>query len=532
MRRVVNFRPLSFLAVCLILGILLGAGLTYTPLGVRIVFAVVLFLTTTAFLLFKKGKKFFVYSLLILIGMVSMVTTQFVYNQNVLNQNNVEVCGEVDSEIIVENNVAEFWLNKISVDNKNFSGRAKIFLSTSDILDFNAGDKIKLNGNISTFDFKLFDGYFAKNYFSKTKFQVLSSSVEKIQEKDAGLILRTQLKLKSFFYSETREDTAGISIALIYGDKFGINESIYNDIKISGIAHIFAVSGLHVSILAGFAIWVFKKMKMNDKVSAILTISLLFVYSLFCNFTPSITRAFIMASVFLIAKCFGKKQDSISSLSLSAIIILLINPLSIFQLGFLLSFNAVLGILMFSKSFMKKLAPKRNDFLVLQPQNKIENAKKKLYKIHTSFSELVSTSICANLFTFPISAGVFKTIPIFFLLTNILVLPFVSIIYICSLIFSFVALVFNIPSILIVFDFLFAPLKAIVMAVGQLQISSISTSSLGVFAVAYYFVLVLNSRFVFVEKRKKIIASLLVSTIFVVLSLVLAFFVDKVSIIC
>ncbi len=176
----------------------------------------------------------------------------------------------------------------------------------------------------------------------------------------------------------------------------------------AGLAHILALSGLHVgiiSLVAAILLWPLFVARYR-KLHTLLTILLLWTYALVTGLSPSVTRAVIMATVFLTAFLLQRRYSTWNALCLAALVILLLDPESLFSIGFQLSFAAVTGILLFADS--------------LNPVSR------RHYVWHAAVGGL-TISLAAMLGTAVMSAYYFHSLPVYFTLSNILVallLPF------------------------------------------------------------------------------------------------------------
>lgn len=497
MQRIIGNRPLLFIATFLALGIAIGSLFLLCPIGYGISFLGLCFFCTLLFCAIKKIRKYFLLPLAFFVGVATCIFSSLIYTNQKVDFQKQEFVGDVCSEITVDGNLTTFDVENIVCNNQNVRGKCKIYVYNLYDIDFNAGDSVKILGNLKSNDFVPFDTYFSYQYAKKMTLEANVYSVEKYQEKSPNLFLKCKMKLKKAFYTSTKEDTASICLALIYGDKSNINKKLYNDIKVSGLAHILAVSGLHISILSGFLWFCLKKVKVPPRLAMVVVLGSLFVYAMFCGFPPSIVRAFIMSAVFMIGSAFGEKTDSLSALSLAAIVILIFNPLMLYNIGFLLSFSAVFGIVVYHKTF-SQISKKKNKIV-----------------------DIGAMSLSANLFTYPLTASCFGTFPVFFIISNIIILPIMSVVYMLLLIFAGAVLILPFSSILVVFDYILIPLKAVALFFGSFSISSIAVQSLGIFSIAYYFDFVCLSRFVFLSKRKKMIAVSIVTSFFAILALLL-----------
>jgi len=201
----------------------------------------------------------------------------------------------------------------------------------------------------------------------------------------------------------------------------GIRDDLDNDLKkaysTSGAMHVLAVSGLHVGVLYGILIFIFRwipNSTTTQKIEGFTIILILWLYAMVTGLSPSVLRAVTMFSFMAFARATSGQTNIYNSIFGSAILLLCYNPYLILSVGFQLSYLAVLGIVY--------LQPKINNWA--SPNNYI------LDKIWA----ITSVSIAAQLSTFPISIYYFHQFPTYFLLSNLLVIPAAFLILVFSLI--------------------------------------------------------------------------------------------------
>ncbi len=226
------------------------------------------------------------------------------------------------------------------------------------------------------------------------------------------------------------EDVAGFAKSLLLGDTSGLSDTDDTALTTSGIRHIVAVSGLHISILLSF---VFVFSRGNRYAHAAIGIPVLVLFAAVAGFTPSVVRACIMQSVLIIGILFDDEYDAPSSLSLAVLIIIGVNPLAITSVSFQLSVGCVLGIMLFSR--------KIHDVLM---RTKLGPAKGKSLrsKLIRAGVSSVSVTLSTLAVTLPISAYYFGTISTVSILTNMLTLWLVSMCFYGVVISVLVSLVF------------------------------------------------------------------------------------------
>ena len=184
-------------------------------------------------------------------------------------------------------------------------------------------------------------GYWGKNIF-------LSSDLSYAKPQNVfitspmKLIVKARSGVKSRLSCISGEEGA-LSRALIIGDKSDTSTKLYNDFKASGTSHLMAVSGLHLSAISGFVLFILKKLKAKDKLTFALTLGVIAYYAALCGFSKSVLRAGIMMSVLTLGKLFGRHSDSLNSLGLAAFIIC-INPFAVCDAGAILSILCVLSL--------------------------------------------------------------------------------------------------------------------------------------------------------------------------------------------
>lgn len=218
----------------------------------------------------------------------------------------------------------------------------------------------------------------------------------------------------------TMPNAYGVNYALLTGDTQYISEDLLLKYRETGIAHIFAVSGLHIGLMFALISGLFKLLKTKRLTKFIITSLILLLYLGFCGFSPSSMRAFIIIFIIMFADLFGFKPDSSSSVFLSAIVVLLINPFDFLNAGFILSFSIYLALTVMAKPFAKILSK-------IFPQK---------------FASVLSPYLVAHLVSFPISLSLFSYAqPLSFAL-NIIVIPLISFFYAFSLIGGVLLLIF------------------------------------------------------------------------------------------
>lgn len=232
------------------------------------------------------------------------------------------------------------------------------------------------------------------------------------------------------------KDTMPFAKALLLGDTEDLSYEQDTALKISGIRHIVAVSGLHVSILFALIYLIAGKKRY---LTAFLGIPLLLIFALVAGLTPSILRACVMQSLMILALLFRREYDPPSALGFAVIVILGLNPFAIASVSFQLSCGCIVGIFLFSGRFQRHFGKWTKGFTLF--------AKLRKFCIG-SLAVTVSTMIV----TVPLCTYYFGTISLIGFLTNMLTLPVVTVIF-----YGILAALF--------LSFLFLPLGSLVAAI-------------------------------------------------------------------
>lgn len=220
------------------------------------------------------------------------------------------------------------------------------------------------------------------------------------------------------------KNSSGAIIAMMTGDKDYLSEDVMNIFGHSGISHLFAVSGFHLSLWTS-AIFVFFT-KLSKKLKTVANITALFFVLFFMaltGFSPSVVRAGIMMLILIAGHLTKYRSDSVNSLFIALSLILIINPYCLTSTSLQMSFLATLGIVTLSNA-------------VTEPIMKLKSKIKPEFIFRTIFTFYTSCiiSLIATIFTCPVSAATFGYYSFFAPITNLLCLPAAQLIMpLCSL---------------------------------------------------------------------------------------------------
>lgn len=359
-----------------------------------------------------------------------LVNKQFITNQ----YNKVSFYADVDyideTHPVMKNMQRISFKNIELINNKqlNFIKTAKMTCASKFAKNIMPNDRVKVFANFNPLKNGIVPFSFnQKQYYSINNLDATGVvlNIKKLESKNSiNIFPYLRRILTSNIISKLGSIEGGIASALITGDKSSIPSNIRDVFVKSGTAHILAVSGLHMTLISSILYIFFLKLMLYlqcfflfinaRKISACITIVLTFFYLAISGFSPSANRAFIMTTIFLISIALGKGLLSMRNISLSAFLILLFNPGSLFSISFQLSFSAVTVLI----AFYEKYESKFTDFI---------NVNNRFFKqiIIYLVGSLVTT-IVATIATAPVSIATFNQFSLCGVLGNIIAIPLIS----------------------------------------------------------------------------------------------------------
>jgi competence protein ComEC len=207
------------------------------------------------------------------------------------------------------------------------------------------------------------------------------------------------------------DDALSIAEALLISYREDLDKDLVKAYSNTGVVHIIAISGMHLGMIYWMLVLLFKAFKQTTRlkiIRAIVVIIVLWLFSAVAGLTPSIVRSAIMFSFIAIGDGFNKKSSIYNSLALSAFIILLFQPFALWDVGFQLSYAAVLSIALFNGRIKRWFYFKN--------------------KLLQGFFNLNAVTLSAQVLTLPIVLYHFHQFPTYFLLTNLIAVPISSIV--------------------------------------------------------------------------------------------------------
>jgi len=285
---------------------------------------------------------------------------------------------------------------------------------------------------------------------------------------------------QSFLRTHMRERNADLMFAMLFGDRSTLDGELSESFSLTGLAHVLAVSGLHVGILVGMLMVILKLLRVPRKYQVFIIGAVLLFYCYLCGFRYSILRAAIMFMVFLIRRAFLKSNDMLSSISLAAIVILVLFPHALMSVSFQFSFACMLGIALFR-------LPYANFF-----RNK------------TKLPMWLSNSLAMYLATFvavlPLMLRYFGFVSVVGVITNVVFLPLLVVAFQASAIAVLTWVAFPL---LYVVNIMLDGIVGATTWLASLPFASFGISGGGFWFLLYFLGLILTTRFIFLRKRYK-----------------------------
>ncbi len=272
--------------------------------------------------------------------------------------------------------------------------------------------EIKNAGNPGGFDYKrycLFQGITHQVFTRSGDYEVLPGSSETAFRK--FIYASRENILQILRKNIPGEKESGLAEALLIGYKDDLEQSLVQSYTNTGVVHIIAISGLHLGLIYWLLALLLKPLQQHRRwrwVRAVLIIAFLWLFSLLAGAQPSILRSAVMFSCIIAGESLYRRSSIINTLAFSAFLLLCINPFWLWDVGFQLSYAAVLSIVLFMKPV----------YGLLYFPNKLMDA---IWKLN-------AVTLSAQLLTLPLSIYHFHQFPLLFLVTNLLAVPLSGII--------------------------------------------------------------------------------------------------------
>ncbi len=461
-----NTRPLFWAVMCFALGeviyIVADKGSKISTTFVVLIFGVIIISRTRL-----SWKKKILYPLMFVIGVCRILWADYTYlGDELFGKGEYKECfreydgykvSYVDNEAYVAKRYVDVaavglvdnvslgasgysvtvMMTYFEAENLAVEGTCKVIIYSVDD-ELVIGDRVSLEGRIYDFVPSLNPGEFnRKNYYKSrgivgygTADEIELSRIDEeknIEVSGADCLEQMRYGLKrKLYYAKTRfiealgliccGDSKELFSAILLGEKGGIPDEDMLLYRISGIAHIFAISGLHIGIVGGLLYKLSRKAGLKFVPAAALAMVVTILYGIMTGFSFSTIRAIVMLGLSLGGEVLGRRYDMLTGMGLALAVLLMVEPYRILDGGLILSFGAVSGVVV--SKYIIKLLEKNKKFSKLQ--------KKKyrwIYGLISAFIFSVGISVVST----PLVAYMYYQIPIYSVLLNMIIVPLMSV---------------------------------------------------------------------------------------------------------
>lgn len=338
------------------------------------------------------------------------------------NLNGSAYTGYIDSELnnSVKTKKCVLVVEKVLVEGKwrEASGKVLVYLDTNFALinKLKYGDELLINGfpqetkppsNPGEFNYKKYlsnTQIFHRDYLNGNK-------ALKIGDSKGNSLLAISIKARDFsgdlirkFVHSDRE--SAILAALVVGVRSDLDDEILQAYSSAGAMHVLSVSGLHVALVFQLLTWILGFLqfgKIGKWIYYGLSLILIWGYAFLTGMCPSVMRSVVMFTVILIGQAFNRNSNTFNSIAFSGFLLLIYNPWMIMDVGFQLSYLAVLGIVYLQPKIYTWLEFKSN--------------------VADWVWQITAVSLAAQFVTFPLGILYFHQFPTYFLISNLVVIP-------------------------------------------------------------------------------------------------------------
>ena len=453
-----NFRPLLFAAAFFSFGIVFAYAHMFLHVSLWWSAAAIPVFFTAVFLSAEKGKAWkraLCLLFLFALGMNCFARELRDFRELDYYEGEHTVIGTVTEKAEYEKS-ARLTFSGLYIDGKKTEGKFVAYMGYPDADSLKLADKAVFVGRLETnTDLSGEYGLKSREIGEEIRYAGTISDFS-VVGRSPDVFLRFRARMRQRIYAGMDSDSAAVAYALLTGDSSGIETGLLENIRAGGIAHIFAVSGLHIGALYAFCLLIADKTKMYrlPKVARMLFVAaVVLCYGGVCGFSASVVRASVMCLIGYAFRLSGVKYDSLESIGVAAIVILFLRPVSLFDAGFQLSFGACFSISAFRHSFscaLNRIFPehciKCKDVADFENDQRADGIAERMRKACVSF---LAVTLSAQVGTLPVLLIRFGGISLWSLLLNCVFVP------LAGAIFSFLLAAVLIAALLPVF---FAPL--------------------------------------------------------------------------
>ena len=455
-----NFRPITLCALFVAIGVLLAFGIIVLDFSPWVLLLTIPCAGLFAWLSLPLRKALLwtiILAVVAVIGGACFSYSTYSYRQYPIYDGQYAVVGRVVEKHAYGDSYT-LLLEDVTVAAKKENGKLRAYLPAS------LGENIRLSDEIGLFGYlqtqtSIVDGYGVHgNEVSKgVAYRLSSVQSVSVMGNQFDLFLWIRQRVEDVLQAGLGGENAAFCAGLLLGDDEGIDRDLLQNARYGGIAHVFAVSGLHIGVLFGVCALLTSGKFFTSKpkiFSFLFTTAVLILYGGVCGFSSSVLRATITCLAAYACNLLGGKKDSLEGVSLAAVALLLLFPATLFEVGFLLSFGACYGILLLARPLREGITsvgkkayefcrekvfkkPKKQKIVdVFQGDTPPKSLGRRAVEKAVSF---LSATLAAWLAVTPVSIAFFGYASAWSLLLNCLFVPLLSAFFVALLVVTALA---------------------------------------------------------------------------------------------
>ena len=418
-------RPLFSAAVSFSLGAAFAVTENST---LKIIFCLVFALVCLSFLKGQKGKLFVIFALFLLGafrgGAHLAVRNEAKIEALALSSEEMVFYGKAEKAEEKQNTYA-YYLRDVFFysGGKKYSPGGLVFY-LDERISFVPGSLFKLEGAIEEISKRENEGGFSEEEYLKGKDIGLKLYRPRVMELSKSFFSLQKIlsdlreRMKKFFEDNLPGEEGAIISAMALGDKGGLDSDVRDLFSASGIAHLLAVSGLHISIVGKLFYKLLRRLRFSFFTAFLIAIPFSFLYAKMCGMSVSAERALIMFFFSLLSESLGRESDMLTNEGIAAFILIMKNPFCIFDSAFVFSFSAVFIVAAAGRPVSEAL----DSFIRERHRDKRGFSPSFWEKLLLSF--VFSFTVCLG--TAPVVAYYYYSIPLYQVFLNLILIPLMT----------------------------------------------------------------------------------------------------------
>lgn len=328
------------------------------------------------------------------------------FDNSIISDNSeYKISGTITKTTEKENSQQIFMERAVVSAGDTVCGYTGILISNYSENRLQMGDYLEIHSPLEVIEHAMNPGefdaayyYMSSNIYYRAKWDGVTF-IRKSSNVYYNILADIKSHIRAAYLSIADRELAGVCMSMVIADKSYLSEDISSAFKKNGIAHILAISGLHISLIGMTIYKLMRKAGINFFISAAVSSFIMVSYGILTGNSISTIRAVVMFIVTVYAQVFGRTYDMISAMCLSLIAVVLRYPFSIYNSQVYLSYGAIIGI------------------AVVTP------AVKRLVCTKARFMEALIVSFSVTLVTFPVIINIYYEYPVYSILLNLVVVP-------------------------------------------------------------------------------------------------------------